>query len=247
MLEESENYFLIQIHGDSLSLPRNKEGVPFYLTYPELIRSSIEEIKKGKKIYLYNFSRGSITINQVYQELLEKIGYFSRTGNILVIQIGVCDCAPRPIPYWLRNIIGTLPEKARTYAIKQIHTNRPLIQRAGIKWQMVPPRTFLEYYAKLLSVATKAFDRIYLINIAPTNPETEMQSPGFSFQIEKYNSLIKEVVENMNNEKLRLLDVHSKIKNKTGELSLYINKDGVHITVLAHRMYADMILKDYRI
>ncbi len=244
MIQQTNDKFLIHVYGDSLSLPRNSIGVPFYLIYPELIRNKCEELMPEKRIYLFNMSRGSATIESVYTKLKRGTFFFSCNSDILIIQVGICDCAPRPIPLWLRNIIGKLPSKIREVIVKKIHNNRAAIQGAGIKWQMVVPASFTLHYNKVVTEALKEFDRIYVINIAPTNSAGELQSPGLSSQIDTYNKLMKGVVESVNNDKICFVDVNKEIKARQEGLGEYIYSDGHHLTLKAHQLYAQMINTD---
>jgi len=241
------NRFLVHLYGDSLSLPRKSIGVPYYLSYPELLREKWERLPVSKKVHLYNWSRGDATIESVFNEFKRESFYFSCISDILIIQIGICDCAPRPIPPWLRGIISLAPGFIRSRVIKLIRLNRAKIQHAGIKWQNTNPDIFESSYSEFLLKSLEEFKRIYLINIAPTTPKIEAHSPGLTLQINKYNQIIKNLISRINNQKIQLIDIHQKILNQPKDINSFIHEDGHHITAETHQLYAELIWEKEKI
>ena len=111
----------------------------------------------------------------------------------------------------------------------------------GIKWQVIVPDKFYNLYVEFLSKAMKEFDRIYILNIAPTTHQIEQHSPGFDSQINKYNLLIDSAVKQLNTDNIFLIDINKAIREQSDSIENYIQKDGHHITSKSHKMYADMI------
>ncbi len=242
MVKNPDNFFLIHVYGDSLSLPRNADGVPFNLTYPELLKDKCQEKYTNKKVYLYNWSRGDATIETVNKEFKRESFYFTRISNVLIIQVGVCDCAPRPIPERLKRYIGATAPFMKRRLISFIHNNRAKIQRVGIKWQYVRPEIFSPTYNEFITDALKEFERIYIINIAPTTPKIEKHSPGFQASINMYNQLIAAEIKKIDQPNVYLIDINKLISSQAEPIENFINeKDGHHITVASHKLYTEAI------
>src|SRR5262249_54938798 len=140
---------LIRIYGDSLSMPRSFIGVPFRKTYAEQVAEACEQLW-GTRVYLYNRARFDATIAMVEEDYRrDSINFGTPGGRLLVIQCGVCDCAPRPIPPRMRTAIGYLPPPIRSRIIAGIHRNRPHIQRLRL-WRNTSPEAFTANYRELL-------------------------------------------------------------------------------------------------
>lgn len=233
---------LIRVYGDSLSLPRIFEGVAFDATYPEQITRALET-QMNRSFYLYNRSRFDANIKGVYSDFYrDSLNFGIPGGRILIIQCGVCDCAPRPIPPLVRRFIGKLPLRLKKSIVTFIHNNRSKIQRICF-WRTTSILDFESTYFKLLEEGNKSFQSVYVINIPPTNSNTEDQSPGFSASILAYNSAIFEVIKRLGASNIYLIDVFSKIKNSNNIDHFIVKADGHHITKAGHDLYAQLILE----
>lgn len=232
------------VYGDSLGMPRAVDGILFDQTYAELLRAGYERLLPETRVHLYNRSRGGGSAAALYRDYKQDSFYFAKPmADVLVIQGGVCDCAPRPIPFWLRRCISRLPELLKARIIKFIHNNRARLQRAG-SWRETPPAEFKVRFQEWLEHAVCNVGQVYVINIAPTNDEIEAHSPGFRHSIELYNGLIQQAVEAVNATNLGLVDVHAHILTQMEPLDYYVNKkDGHHVTVAGHRLYSELILQ----
>jgi lysophospholipase L1-like esterase len=110
-------------------------------------------------------------------------------------------------------------------------------------WRNIKPERFAAVYRQLLTKAVPEFDRVYAINIAPTNTAMEEHSPGLSKSIQIYNQLIKQAAESADASNLHLIDVHAAISaGKEGTDHYIIKSDGHHITQAGHDLYASLIL-----
>ena len=141
--------------------------------------------------------------------MLEDRKYYGEKVDVCILHEGVVDCAPRPIPRKIRNLISALPEFLKNLIIKFIHNNRSKIQNLGVKYYLTKPDKFYESYKVMVSQMLNDSKKVYLINIAPTNEKTENHPPGFTKSIKKYNKIIKEIVNEINSPKLFLIDLYS--------------------------------------
>lgn len=231
---------LIRVYGDSLAMPRATDGISYRETYPELLQAAIHDRFPGSLVSLYNRSGGGLTIESLHDRYLQDCTYFGLTTNqILVIQCGVVDCAPRPIPAFLRLLISKLPGPVRAPVVRFLHWARPALLRAGLRWRLTSKRRFEEVLIRWLKHAATHFARTYVVNIAPTVPAIAAHSPGFESSIIAYNALIMRAVKASGS--AVLIEINAAIE-KAGSVSSCVSVDGHHITHAGHRLYADLIL-----
>jgi hypothetical protein len=237
---------LIRVYGDSLSMPRSFIGVPFRKTYAEQVSQACEEIWAAR-VYLYNRARFDATIAMVAEDYRrDSINFGNPGGRILIVQCGVCDCAPRPIPPRLRAAINHVPGPLRSKIVDGLHRNRAQIQRFRL-WRNTSPDEFTAKYHQLLTQASAEFERVYAINIAPTNAAIEAHSPGFSASIVMYNALIEQAVTSVQRPNIELVDVYHAILDRPESINHYIvEADGHHITASGHDLYARLIIEKER-
>jgi hypothetical protein len=240
--------FLVRVYGDSLSMPRQSEGVKYFQTYPELLLAAWKHQVPESEIALYNRSYSDANAVRLLETYRSDAFYFGRPGgDIAILQCGIVDCAPRPIPPKVRSIVSRLPASIRDRFASFIHNNRAAMLRSGLIWRVTPPRLFLKTLTATLNLAAPDFSRVYVINIAPTTPATEARSPGLSESIRNYNSLIEEVVHAVAARNIHIIDVHKLISSEPSHIESLISPvDGHHISAIAHRLYADAILANER-
>lgn len=240
-----ERSLLIRVYGDSLGVPRASEGVPYTKTYAELIRAAIERMHPSSPVHLYNRSRGGGTVTSLLDEYLMDTGYFGpQSDDILIIQCGIVDCAPRPVPPAVRAMVGRLPGRMRIGTIAFLHRNRAKLLSIGPTWRETKPRSFIKTYRYWLERAATQCGRVYAINIAPTNEKTERQSPGLTSSIEMYNALIHQAVDEASSERVHLVDAYGELSRaaRAGR-DLITAEDGHHINVEGHAIYARLVLE----
>ena len=229
----------ILVYGDSLSMPRMKEGVLWSDLYAENFRIWLEGQRPGVKVYLVNRSRGAGRIGDLYKDFFNDYAYFdSAVDKILIIQSGVVDCAPRPIPDGLRSLISMLPSFVSRPVIQFLHDNRAYFLRKGFKWRGTSPLVFRSVFERWLRFAADRFSKIYIFSILPANGKIEMHSPGYSKSVSIYNGIMKHVIRRMASDNVHFLDLHSVLSSHPEMLDKIINpKDGHHITAAGHALF----------
>ena len=232
----------IRLYADSLGLPR--PGVVNYdERYFSLFLNWFREQAKSET-EIVDHSRSNTTIKDLCAWFSEDNRYYGDKADVIILQNGIVDCAPRPIPRKVRNIISKLPNFLRKHVIKFLHNHRSKLQNLGLKYFLVKPDDFLEEYKKFLTLASKVAKRVYVFNIVPTNDAVETQSPGLKKSISDYNELITRSIKETGFENVHLLDVNKFVESNIKNLDDYVLKeDGHHITKLSHRIYADMIIE----
>lgn len=242
-MSDRDGHFLIRVAGDSLSMPRISEQIPYQQTYAELLRRRIEVLGLHRSVNLYNRSRGGATVGKLLEDFkCDSFAFGNPGGDLFIIQSGIVDCAPRPISRVLRRGVGMLPGRAKTRAIRFLHDHRAALLKHGKVFRETPPEKFEKIYASWLGQACGEFRWVYAVNIAPTNPYIEERSPGFGASVRQYNSIISSVCQAEPKRNVRLINVHDEIMNAPNGVSQFINRrDGHHITREGHQLYADLI------
>lgn len=236
---------IVKVYGDSISLPRPQDGISFGKEYGFLVYDFLRREVESESFYL-NRSIGGAKVKELFDLYSRDLIYFNGKG-ILIIQCGVVDCAPRPVPMFIRELISIQPDFIKWRIVKFLHNNRSRILKAGFGTRATPPTKFRKVYKKWLSYALEREELVIVINIAPNTDEIENHSPGFRKSIEEYNRIIKEIVDEKKSEKLIHIDVFSKILEFDPDRKFIINqKDGHHITLDGHKVYAEEIEKKIR-
>lgn len=243
MTDGPTSELVVRVYGDSLSLPRVQDGIGHRDTYPELVVDGIRHCFPGLSVSLYNRSGGGMTINALYERYLHDCSYFGNSsGQVLIVQCGIVDCAPRPIPAAIRNLISKLPSPIRATVIGFLHRARPHLLKAGLSWRLTTPKHFARLLSRWLSHAADTFERVYVVNIAPTVPTVAAHSPGLADSITVYNELIRESIAACPLRSVVLVEINAAITEAERGTSYVNGADGHHITREGHKLYSHLIL-----
>jgi hypothetical protein len=235
-----DNRLLLRVYGDSLGMPRSLDGIHYTETYAELLTSALRA--QGLQVDLYNRSKGNIALDELKTLAINDHRYFGNWPEIVVIQCGIVDCAPRPVSGRIRRLVGRLPAHLRSKAISFLHSNRARILNNGFRWRVTEPQEFQTAYVELLRSVSGYDGWIYAVGIAPTTPEMEQHSPGLTSSILLYNEIICTAARDAGNS-VRFVDVNGAILEDADGLRRYMNlTDGHHITTEGHSLYARLIL-----
>lgn len=227
----------IIVYGDSLALSREWDGVAREETYPELLCSALRSAREEGAV-LENRSHAGEPIERKFERYAKE----GLRGDVLILQCGIVDCAPRPISPSLRAAIGKIPGLLRWPIVRLLHVARPWLLRLGLVWRNTSIERFEAVLSTWLARALNEGMMVCVVNIAPTNSAAERQSPGLSASISAYNACIERAVSLQPGS--RLVDVHAAILKQGADANPYVNqRDGHHITRAGHRLYADLILE----
>ena len=146
-------------------------------------------------------------------------------------------------PQFLRKTISRLPHAVRKHVIKLIHNNRSKLLNAGISFVKTPKKKFEATLDRFINEALTRFEHVFVVNICPTNKETENHSPGLTNNINEYNQIISRSTKN---NFCHLIDINSAIINN-GNISDIILEDGHHINKTGHNIIFNLINKNFTI
>lgn len=227
-------------YGDSLSLPRPGNGIHLEDTYVELFAAA----SPPGITRVFNRSMGGFGVGNISQYIGREFTYFEQLQPEIttLLQLGIVDCAPRPLPKVLRIVVVALPSRFGQPIKSFLHHNRPRIQALGLRWRYTKPRRFDRKFRQLLVDISRFSQAIYVLNICPTSIATAKHSPGLRQSIVLYNSLISRAVERSPG-RVHLVDIHEVLSTDT-ERSLLA--DGIHLSRHGHAMIFDALLAAYR-
>lgn len=219
----------VLIITDSLGFPRSAPELLLYEeTYIALLRNKFTEYD------IIHQGRGGATI----KELFNHSSYYHETLNpdIVIIQSGIVDCAPRALTLTEQHVISRLPFLSEIL-ISFVKKNSNFLRKfRNIKY--TPVEVYQEYIRKF----NLLFHNTYWIGILPASDDYEKQLHNIRESIFKYNDVLHK--ENAINKYLSLVnyteyDIMSDFHhlNKSGHTKLF--KD---ISVLLSKGLKDISL-----
>ena len=187
---------------DSLGIPR---------TYPEIVMDDdcwTHKIAHSLPYKTYIYSREGMTSKKVVNDLTRYLSAYE--PDVVILQIGVVDCAPRALSYTELKIIRSIPifNKYIHKIIKKYHTY--LIKKRKIVY--TSKCDFRENISKIKSHYKNK--KVIIIPICQTSDEHEKKIPGFKRNVSEYNKILKEF---------------DSVLNPYGEHQEILMSDGHHI------------------
>ena len=163
---------------DSLALPRREpERVALSDTWPALLR---QQPGIGDVVHI---GIGGATVHQ----LLGQTGYARGCDpDVVVVQCGIVDCAPRTLKRWEKDQLSRLPGGRRVG--KLIEKNARAL-RGARDIAFTPPARFAAAVVDVVEKAKPA--RVLWLAIAPASAAYERQVPGIGARVTQYNGLLR--------------------------------------------------------
>ncbi|PKO98497.1 MAG: hypothetical protein CVU13_10085 [Bacteroidetes bacterium HGW-Bacteroidetes-8] len=168
----------ILIIGDSLALPRvHPEKVEYRETWPELLKNT-------GKFEIIQLSIGGGTIVDIFDQL-SYYKYFQT--DIIVIQLGIVDCAPRALTQFELKLFQS--NKLFSLILSRFLPINFLRRIRNISY--VDLYKFCEFYEKMIL----QFKNCYVINVGilPIPIDYEKKLAGITKNQFKYNTAIKSI------------------------------------------------------
>ncbi|QCK15921.1 SGNH/GDSL hydrolase family protein [Mangrovivirga cuniculi] len=168
----------ILVFTDSLGLPRElPETCEFEETWPYLL----------KEVFLvHQVSIGGGTIG----DLLRQVSYHKMfKPDIVIIQSGIVDCAPRSLKHFELDLIKRIPFISNVL-LKLIKKNSKSLRKIR-KTSYTSPEDFKEKNGRIKMSLKDS--NIYALSILPASEKYEKKVPGITQSIAKYNSILKEL------------------------------------------------------
>jgi lysophospholipase L1-like esterase len=218
---------LVLLFTDSLGMPRDflppRDRTTYEQTYPAIVRGLLADRADVEVV-------SSIGLDSQAAVYWAKFQVYPRRPTVLVLHLGVVDCAPRVFkkdspsilvrPWFLR--------LTRGYTIRLIHELRPLICRLR-KLVYVGEEEFERNLAELRDrvAALRTDSRILAVAISDKPKRLEWRSPGYRANVARYNRALQRVFG------AGFVDVNSLLPLEDQLIS-----DGIHLTPQAHELLA---------
>jgi hypothetical protein len=215
----------VLIVGNSVSLPP-VAGVPSYaerLASLVAPRGSFETVIKSGE-----------TIEQMEPDIATAL---ARQPERLVVQVGINECAPRPLSVSERERLGRLrPARLRGLIIRGLHRFRPQIIRARRLHQFTPLPRFAESISRVLAAARQAGARTLILPITSVTSIAESRTPFTNREVARYNAVLAGVAGPS-------IDIVSDrdLFGAAGPDELCVTPESVHLSAAAHQRIAEFL------
>ena len=211
--------------GNSVSQPPSPE-VP---AFPE--RVSALAAGRWRVETLVN---SGATIEQMEAEALTAL---ARRPERLVLQIGINECAPRPLGWDERERLGRLrPVALRNLIIRCIHFFRPTIIRVRRLQQFTPLPRFVASAGRVVSAAVSNGIPVLILPITNVTAIAEVRTPYTNREIRRYNEGLSGLAAPM----VRVVTQEELFGPATAD-QLCVTPDSVHLGASAHARIAAFI------
>lgn len=232
---ESDRFMNLYIYNDSLAFRRPEQSEDLALTYPFLLKDMIEK-RIGLRVNLLLRGIGGAGIKEIQKIILRDSGYLVRVTpslNVVILQFGIVDCAPRPITFLLKPLLDRIPRigaKIMSVFIK----HRRWIQ-VVCNYRKTPIAQFKRRYKAILRVCIRVGTSPLATGMPLPPHKTESRSPGFRQSVTKYNQAIREISSEA------FCDIEGGLDESLRERMLL--PDGHHLTESGHQFYARALFK----
>lgn len=226
----------IVIMADSLAMAREGEtNVAFEATYPNLLEQSLRRRFGSEAPWVIERGMRRRTIEYVLDEWYELVDL--RRPEVVVIHVGIVDCAPRVFLRRERQFVENLrPAFLREAILSNVHRHRSAIVKTRKK-VYVPPDRFNALVGQVLARSKASKLRsLVIVNIITPPAEMDERSPGFIKNVGIYNQILKTHAEANG---AHLIDLDGMIKEAGGVEQLTV--DGIHLNDAGHKMLANAI------
>jgi len=233
---------LILVYGDSLCLPRVIDDVALKNTFPELLADYFAE--RGFKPRIFCRGEGYRTVVDHWARFQTDAKYFIAPGpdDLLVIQAGMVDCAPRPMTEKWRLRLEKTRGFIRNPIIRFIRNNRPLLLKLGFEFYKADTAVFKKNIEEWLVQAAKVYSRIAVVAIPPIRQGAEDNSPGWQKSIERYNEILAAAAARHPGT-VFFVPLHEVLSCNREKFDECLSaRDGYHLAKKGHQLIRDLIV-----
>jgi acyl-CoA thioesterase-1 len=219
--------------ADSLAMAREGEtNIPFEATYPYLLDQWLRRRFQAEAPIVIERGMRRRTIEYVLDEWYELVDL--RKPDVVVVHVGIVDCAPRVFLRRERQFVENLrPAFLRESILRNAHRHRRAIVNMR-KRVYVPTVRFNALVGQLMEKAKQSkLQSLVLVNIITPPVEMDERSPGFIRNVAVYNEILKSHAKGTG---VHLIDMDRMIQEAGGVEQLTV--DGIHINETGHAMLA---------
>lgn len=216
----------VLVIGNSVSLPPAL-GVP---AYPERLAERL-----GPNGSVTSVIRSGATVEEIEPEALEAIA--AGRPSAVIVQVGINECAPRPLSLAQRQRLATLrPERLRGLIIRAIHRWRPQIIRLRPLAQFTPRDRFEAAVRRIAAAASQAGARVVLLPITGVTAAGEARTPFTNREVARYNDALRAAAS----PGVAFIDADTLLDRMT-PADYCMTPDTVHLSAAAHERIAEYV------
>ncbi len=222
----------IIILGDSLAMQRTIEGIAYEQTYGYLLKKYFESYYSNYFVIIMA-KRANDTMRQSMSDsILYDIKQFK--PDIVIIHLGIVDCAPRIFSKIERGIISLLPEYL-SYRIINFYSKRRLFFTKYLPKKYVNIKNYEKNMQKILNIIIENKAIPIIINISNPPEKIAYRSYNFLNNVRKYNNILLNLSKNYNCKLINFNKIVEKNPN-------YLLSDGIHISKKGNQKLANEII-----
>lgn len=226
----------IVIIADSLSLPRPEShgNIPYEETYPYLLDVSLRnQLGTNAPIIMEKGKRGR-TITEVVDDWQEYVSW--RKPDIVIVQAGIVDCAPRVFLPNQRDFVGRIRIRfIREILLKLVSKYRRMIIKTCPNKVYTPLPIYRDAATKLTELAKQDnVQALIFINIVFPPDFLESKSPGFQENVRLYNEALEQCKAKPG---VYVVDLNGLFREQ-GNAEGHLLYDGHHLSVEGNRCLA---------
>lgn len=180
----SERVLLILGNSVSMSPPEAKNDP--VTCYPDLLRKRLG----GEGWRVEHRSSSGATVDDI-ERTARQLAPELRPAAI-VIQLGIVDCAPRPLRPSERDFLERVrPRLLRTAMVRFLHEYRATVIRYRGLIQRTDIVSFREHFRRLLEDCLAVTSRVAILPIFPATESILARNPRLAAEIDKYNAVMR--------------------------------------------------------
>ena len=212
------------IIADSLALPRDR--IAYEHTWPSLLADDTPDVTWINRAVRQSTTERLNTEGDRGGDCLEVF-----EPDLVILQLGICDCAPRVLHRRTAAIAYRLPFQLGT------HLSSWLERRRGRKVEncFVPLRSFEDNLRSYLARAASQSTQVIALAVLPTSKRLSEKSPLINGQIRAYNATLDRLASEHSN-----LHVLYGFKGETSIDDLFVD-DGYHLNGQGARLIVDRL------
>lgn len=208
----------IVILGDSLGLPRI--DLPYESTYPFLL----QEVLNGKYRVIARNIRANDTSVQL-KNLFDDVGLFK--PDIVILQLGIVDCAPRLFWRFEAKIVGYIDKYINIISI--ISRFRYPLTKVFPK-VYVSKKSFKNNLVNIFYYLEERQIKVIVVGITSTTPCNMEKSFNYDNNIRDYNNMLYNLIP----DKRLFIDMYKHGSN-------ILLQDGIHLNIIGSKILSDEI------
>ena len=205
------------ILADSCALPRTfpeNEITHLEETYPFLLQENFDDVT------FFKLCMGGVTGPDLVGQAISYMGGWA--PDVIIVQVGIDDCRPEPLPNFFRILISEIPIFRRL----KVYIYHPVVMSRLLKYfssYRVPPKRFKRNIQKLKVIFPES-QILWLEIFTSENGGYEEQRPGVLTRISEFNTIIKKVLN------VGFVEIQKELNIVNG-----INADHLHLNSKGHK------------